>query len=180
MSVAPPLIPAQLEWRGDVPVSAHYGDVYFSLEGGLTESRHVFLAANQLPQRFSQADAFVIAELGFGTGLNMLAAWQLWQELAPNNARLHFFSVEQHPLLPADLARAHAAWPELAPFAARLQAIYPPSIPGFHTLMLDNRVTLTLCFGEAGAMLAEMQYPVDAWFLDGFSPANNEQMWRTQ
>jgi tRNA 5-methylaminomethyl-2-thiouridine biosynthesis bifunctional protein len=177
MSIASPILPARLEWRGPVPVSAEYGDVYFSLEGGLDETHYVFLEGNRLPQRFAQAKRFVIGELGFGTGLNVMAAWRLWKETAPKEARLHLFSIEKHPLTRDDLARAHAAWPMLAEEAARIQQLYPPALPGFHTLPLDERVTLTLCFGEALAMLRQMRATVDAWFLDGFSPARNGMMW---
>jgi tRNA 5-methylaminomethyl-2-thiouridine biosynthesis bifunctional protein len=178
MSDAVPILPARLEWRGAVPVSTEYGDVYFSQEGGLEETRYVFLEGNRLIPRFTQAVQFVIAELGFGTGLNVMAAWQAWDAHASPEARLHIFSIEKHPLTKHDLIQAHAAWPILAPQAERLQALYPPPIPGFHTLALDSRVTLTLCFGEASAMLAQMHCRVDAWFLDGFSPARNEGMWQ--
>jgi tRNA 5-methylaminomethyl-2-thiouridine biosynthesis bifunctional protein len=180
MSIASPITPARLEWRGPVPVSTDYGDVYFSLEGGLEETRYVFLDANRLKERFSIATRFVIGELGFGTGLNVMAAWRLWKETAPAQARLHIFSIEKHPLTRDDLARAHAAWPMLAEEAARIQALYPPSLPGFHTLHLDERVTLTLCFGEATEMLRQMRATIDAWFLDGFSPARNDAMWQTE
>lgn len=180
MSIASPILPARLEWRGPVPVSAEYGDVYFSLEGGLEETRYVFLEGNHLPSRFAVAEQFVIGELGFGTGLNVMAAWRLWKEVAPAAARLHIFSIEKHPLTRADLVRAHAAWPMLAEEAARLQQLYPPALPGFHTLRLDARVTLTLCFGEAVDMLRQMRAGVDAWFLDGFSPARNGEMWAAE
>lgn len=180
MSIASPIIPARLEWRGSVPVSAEYGDVYFSLEGGLEETHYVFLEANRLPQRFASATRFVIGELGFGTGLNIMAAWRLWKQTAPAEGRLHLFSIEKHPLTRDDLARAHAAWPMLAVEAARIQALYPPSLPGFHTLTLDDRVTLTLCFGDAPDMLRQMRATVDAWFLDGFSPARNDAMWQAE
>lgn len=178
MMSASPIIPATLEWRGNVPVSSEYGDVYFSLEGGLEETEHVFLQGNHLASRFAQANRFVIAELGFGTGLNMLMAWRLWRQCAPAKAQLHLISVEKHPLSRPDLMRAHQAWPMLAEQAATLHVLYPPALPGFHTLKLDDQVTLTLCFGDVLPLLRQMRAGVDAWFLDGFSPARNEAMWQ--
>ena len=105
---------ARLAWRDGQPVSEQFGDVYFSRENGLEETRYVFLHHNHLPERFrelSDKDTFVIAETGFGTGLNFLAAWQAFRQYAPASARLHFVSVERYPLGSADLERALALWP---------------------------------------------------------------------
>lgn len=182
-TVRPPAIePAELVWRDGIPESARFGDVYFSRDNGLEESRYVFLNHNDLPHRFrevSPQDAFVIAETGFGTGLNFLAAWQAWREHRPDNGSvLHFISAERYPLTRDDLKRALDLWPELAPLAAELQAHYPPLVRGTHRLVLDEgRVRLTLYFGDVLDAWEALSFSADAWFLDGFAPALNPDMW---
>ncbi|MFP4004231.1 MAG: tRNA (5-methylaminomethyl-2-thiouridine)(34)-methyltransferase MnmD, partial [Alphaproteobacteria bacterium] len=176
------LEPARIDWsRPGAPVSARHGDVYFNAADGLSETRHVFLAGNRLPEAWQGRRVFTIGETGFGTGLNFLAAWNLWRRAAPAEARLHFVSVEGWPLTPDDLERAHRPFTELAPLARRLRALYPHLYAGFHRLHFDDeRVTLTLLFGEAGDMLAGLDARMDAWFLDGFSPARNPDLWRAE
>ncbi|NLR74746.1 bifunctional tRNA (5-methylaminomethyl-2-thiouridine)(34)-methyltransferase MnmD/FAD-dependent 5-carboxymethylaminomethyl-2-thiouridine(34) oxidoreductase MnmC [Leeia aquatica] len=169
-----------LEWHDGQPYSSQYGDVYFSRDSGLDETRHVFLQHNQLAERWSHLPSgahFVIGETGFGTGLNLLAAWQLWRQVAPTDAHLHFVSGEAWPLSLAELQQAHAAWPELAELAATLHAVWHDLAPGFHRLHLDAHVSLTLLIGDINQTLPELEAQVDAWFLDGFSPARNPEMW---
>lgn len=169
-----------LEWHDGQPYSSQYGDVYFSRDSGLDETRHVFLQHNQLHERWAHLASgahFVIGETGFGTGLNLLAAWQLWRQVAPPDAHLHFVSGEAWPLSLAELQQAHAAWPELAGLAGALQAIWHDLAPGFHRLHLDRHVSLTLLIGDINQTLPELEAQVDAWFLDGFSPARNPDMW---
>ncbi|WP_051234810.1 bifunctional tRNA (5-methylaminomethyl-2-thiouridine)(34)-methyltransferase MnmD/FAD-dependent 5-carboxymethylaminomethyl-2-thiouridine(34) oxidoreductase MnmC [Marinimicrobium agarilyticum] len=189
---------ASLSWDEEgQPLSDHFDDVYFSRHNGLEETRYVFLAQNHLAQRFSAllakppgARHFVIGETGFGSGLNFLAAWQLWRETAPPDAQLHFISVDKFPLARSDLKRALALWPELAPLSQALLAHYPPTIgPGFHRRHFDDgRVSLTLIFDDASRGLGQLrasEHPdfvdaglkVNAWFLDGFAPAKNADMW---
>lgn len=181
----PALAEAEIDWQDGQPVSARYGDVYFSRDGGLAESRYVFLDHNRLGQRFGAlqpGQAFVVAETGFGTGLNFLATWQLWrQSQPPAGSVLHFVSVERHPLSATDLARAAALWPELEPLARQLLAAYPPATEGLHRLCLDGgRVKLSLYYGEALEALADLRFRADAWFLDGFAPALNPDLWADQ
>ncbi|HEX5841336.1 MAG TPA: bifunctional tRNA (5-methylaminomethyl-2-thiouridine)(34)-methyltransferase MnmD/FAD-dependent 5-carboxymethylaminomethyl-2-thiouridine(34) oxidoreductase MnmC, partial [Pseudomonas sp.] len=173
---------ASLNWdEQGQPLCAQFGDVYFSNENGLEETRYVFLANNQLPERFAALAAgeqLVIGETGFGTGLNFLCAWQLFEQQATSGARLHFVSVEKYPLSRADLQRALALWPELAPFAAQLLAQYVALHPGFQRLVFaDGRIVLTLLIGDALELLGQLDAQVDAWFLDGFAPAKNPDMW---
>lgn len=173
---------ARLAWRDGQPVSEQFGDVYFSRENGLEETRYVFLHHNHLPERFrelSDKDTFVIAETGFGTGLNFLAAWQAFRQYAPASARLHFVSVERYPLGSADLERALALWPELAPLARELAHNYPQPVSGCHRLVIDQaRVRLTLYFGDALEAFDSLEFSADAWFLDGFAPACNPGLWQ--
>lgn len=173
---------AQLDWDDQgQPLSRQFGDVYFSRDDGLGETRHVFLACNDLPRRFAELPAggrLVIGETGFGTGMNFLCAWQLFDQLAPADARLHFVSVEKYPLAPADLHRALALWPELAPWSSQLLEQYVAIHPGFQRLLLaGGRVVLTLLVGDVLEQLPQLDARVDAWFLDGFAPAKNPQMW---
>ncbi|MCV4342416.1 bifunctional tRNA (5-methylaminomethyl-2-thiouridine)(34)-methyltransferase MnmD/FAD-dependent 5-carboxymethylaminomethyl-2-thiouridine(34) oxidoreductase MnmC [Pseudomonas capsici] len=173
---------AQIDWdeQGN-PHSRAFSDVYFSTESGLEETRHVFLVQNDLRQRFTTLPAgerLVIGETGFGTGLNFLCAWQLFEECAPPEARLHFVSVEKFPLKCEDLQRALTLWPELAAFAEPLLDQYIAVHEGFQRLVFDEgRVTLTLLIGDALHMLPQLDGQIDAWFLDGFAPARNPEMW---
>ncbi|MFD3302382.1 bifunctional tRNA (5-methylaminomethyl-2-thiouridine)(34)-methyltransferase MnmD/FAD-dependent 5-carboxymethylaminomethyl-2-thiouridine(34) oxidoreductase MnmC [Aquipseudomonas alcaligenes] len=173
---------AQLDWNDQgQPLSRQFGDVYFSRDDGLGETRHVFLAGNDLPARFAALPAgarLVIGETGFGTGLNFLCAWQLFDQLAPADACLHFVSVEKYPLTAADLQRALALWPELAPWSGQLLEQYRAIHPGFQRLVLDGgRVVLTLLIGDALQMLPQLDARIEVWFLDGFAPDKNPQMW---
>lgn len=197
---------ADLVWDDkQQPVSKQFDDVYFSRENGIEETRYVFIEHNQLPERWQNLSTdqnFFIAEAGFGTGLNFLASWRLWDEIIAARcptSHLHFFSVEKYPLTKADLQRALMLWPELSSYAKQLLDAWPPHfIRGAHKLEFAG-VTLHLFFGDileglqqifpsAGASL-EQQKPaafgsnrilIDAWFLDGFAPAKNPEMWQSQ
>ncbi|MBS9778444.1 MAG: bifunctional tRNA (5-methylaminomethyl-2-thiouridine)(34)-methyltransferase MnmD/FAD-dependent 5-carboxymethylaminomethyl-2-thiouridine(34) oxidoreductase MnmC [Gammaproteobacteria bacterium] len=187
------IIPAQIDWRTDdndnvVPVSRQFGDVYYSLVDGLAESRYVFLKHNQLAQRFPHAKNFTIAESGFGTGLNFLATWQLWQQTKKkNNAHLHYISFEKYPLTKADFIQSLASWktkePQLAKLIDKLIVIYPTLIEGCHRLnFFEDNLTFDLWLGDACenlAKLSNLAY-VDAWFLDGFAPSCNQSLWAKQ
>jgi len=168
---------AKLDWEADAPRSVFFGDIYFSGDGE-AEARHVFVDGNDLARRFARAPHFTIGELGFGTGLNILVAADLWTRTKkPEGARLHFLSFEKHPLTAGDLARAHRAWPQFAAVSAQLRANYPMIAPGLHRLRLAEDVDLTLAFGDALDMLSRIDAKIDAWFLDGFAPTKNPDMW---
>ena len=170
--------PAELRWQGDEPHSVQFEDIYFCRGSGADESRYVFLQHNELPQRWSERDIFTIAEMGFGTGLNFLTTWQSWSESATEGQRLHFLSFEKHPLRKDDLKRALSAWPQFKELTEQLIDSYPPLIRGFHRISLDQgRVILTLMLGDVAELLPELHATVDAWYLDGFDPAKNPQMW---
>ena len=182
---------ADLEWQQidgiDVPVSKQFGDVYFSKDNGLLETRHVFLNGNDLSERLSNLqpfEYFSVGETGFGTGLNILALWQLWQQVRPNNhSHLHAISVEKFPLSKTDLIRALNVWPELKPIADQLIAQYPHPIAGCHRLNFpEERFSLDLWLGDAQDVFPSMAKTssVNAWFLDGFAPACNPDIWEEQ
>lgn len=171
---------ARLDWRNATPVAADFDDVYFSVDGGIAETSHVFIDHNRLPSRFAGRGfhTFTIGETGFGTGLSFLVTAREFLRLAPADATLHVVSVEKFPLTAADLARAQAHWPELAALAGELQAAYPPAVAGFHRRTLaGGRIRLTLLLGDAAALLPRLDARVDAWFLDGFNPAKNPDLW---
>lgn len=182
---------ADLEWQQidgiDVPVSKQFGDVYFSKDNGLLETRHVFLNGNDLPERLSNLqpfEYFSVGETGFGTGLNILALCQLWQQVRPNNhSHLHAISVEKFPLSKTDLIRALNVWPDLKPIADQLIAQYPHPIAGCHRLNFpEERFSLDLWLGDAQDVFPSMAKTssVNAWFLDGFAPACNPDIWEEQ
>lgn len=161
---------ANLSWRDDViPVSDQFDDPYFSLENGLAETNHVFLAGNDLPARF--CDGFHIAELGFGTGLNMLAAWAAWEQ-SGQKGRLYFTSFEAFPMARDDMARALQAFPDVSLWAERFLKIWS----GGGGCDLGN-LHLEVVIGDARTSLPEWTGQADAWFLDGFSPAKNPELW---
>ena len=169
---------AKLDWGdGTSPRSFSFDDIYFA-EDGPAETRHVFLGGNDLPARFANAQRFTIGEIGFGTGLNFLVAWDAWAHAPkPARARLNFLSVEKFPLAPSDMAKAHGAWPALEEKAARLRAVLPPAFPGAFQCAVDDNVTLTLIYGDALDAFDQAEAAVDAWFLDGFAPAKNPDLW---
>ncbi|POW59800.1 bifunctional tRNA (5-methylaminomethyl-2-thiouridine)(34)-methyltransferase MnmD/FAD-dependent 5-carboxymethylaminomethyl-2-thiouridine(34) oxidoreductase MnmC [Candidatus Pantoea alvi] len=185
-----PVEHAQLSWNEQgTPVSRAFDDVYFSNDNGLEETRYVFLGGNDLPGRFAHhpRDLFIAAESGFGTGLNFLTLWQAFDafRLAHPDAalqRLHFISVEKFPLTQADLVAAHQRWPALQPWAEQLQQQWPVALPGCQRLLFDGgRVTLDLWLGDINTLIEtfddSLHRQVDAWFLDGFAPAKNPDMW---
>lgn len=162
---------ADVTWRaGDVPVSTRFHDPYFSLGDGLAETRHVFLAGNGLPGRFR--DGFRIAELGFGTGLNLLAALDLWRRSGQRGA-LHYTAFEAFPMSAAQMSRAQAAFAELTPLARELA---PHRTGGPARIELAD-LRFELIAGDARATLPGWAGQADAWFLDGFAPARNPELW---
>lgn len=166
-----------LDWsRDEAPSSTEFDDIYFSVDGGLEETENVFLKACDLPERWQTQKSFVIGELGFGSGLNFLASWARWQETAPKNAHLHFVSIEAFPWTAKDLQRALAQFPSLQTLAEELIRQWPGRVKGVHRLHFGN-VHLTLFHMQAETALAQMDAKMDAWFLDGFSPAKNPGMW---
>lgn len=168
---------AALDWAPAGPRARNADDVYFSAENGLEEARAVFLAGAGFPARFN-AGVTVVGELGFGTGLNFLALWDSFRGHAPGGARLHFISVEGFPLHRGDAARALAAFPEMEPLADALLAAWPSPHKGAHRRVFEEgRVTLTVFHDEAEAALSQMDFAADAWFLDGFAPSKNPDMW---
>lgn len=180
MGVVMPRLPPQpdLDWNQDAPHTRTFGDVYFSRDGGLAESEAVFLGGSGLPQRWRDKHRFAICELGFGCGLNVIAAWRAWNSTHSPHAVLHICSIEAFPLARHEAARALAPFAEVGEFAAKLLARWPVRAYAPQRIWFeDDRVALTLFTGEAETILAGMEARFDAWFLDGFAPARNAAMW---
>jgi tRNA 5-methylaminomethyl-2-thiouridine biosynthesis bifunctional protein len=171
-----------LAWSEDgQPRSRLYGDLYFSAQDGLAESRAVFLEGCGLPETWAGRRRFVVGELGFGTGLNILALLDLWRRAGPPQGRLHIFSVEAHPVTAEDAARALAHWPELSQVAEPLLARWPGQARGLHRVELPEfSAILDVAVMEVEPALAGWSGRADAWFLDGFAPAVNPAMWRNE
>ncbi|MCH7316170.1 FAD-dependent 5-carboxymethylaminomethyl-2-thiouridine(34) oxidoreductase MnmC [Acinetobacter sp. ANC 3882] len=189
MSHSAKLQTAELDWELvdgiEVPISKQFGDVYFSKDNGLLETRHVFLNGNDLTERLSQLNDyqyFCVGETGFGTGLNILTLWQLWQQVRPDNhSHLHVVSVEKFPLSKADLIRALNVWTELEPLAEKLIQQYPLPIAGCHRLSFpEERFSIDLWLGDAQDIFPSIPktQAINAWFLDGFAPSCNPDMWQ--
>ncbi|MEW5683413.1 MAG: tRNA (5-methylaminomethyl-2-thiouridine)(34)-methyltransferase MnmD [Pseudomonadota bacterium] len=168
-----------LSWTDDgQPRSRLFGDVYFSAEDGLAETRAVFLQGCGLPEAFTGRRRFVVGELGFGTGLNIAALLDLWRRTRPAGGHLHIFSIEAFPITADEAARALGRWPELAEITTLLTSRWPGRARGRHRVDLPEfSATLDLAVMDAADALTGWQGRADAWFLDGFSPALNPQMW---
>lgn len=180
MKTAPIVAATLARDAAGVPFSALYGDVYHPHGGPWEQARHVFLAGNGLPARWSGRPRFVVLETGFGLGNNFLATWQAWRDDPARCDRLHVVSIEQHPLTREDLAAVHAGSP-LGHLARELVAAWPPLTPDLHRLSFDGgRVVLSLALGDAAAWARELVLQADAFFLDGFAPARNPRMWEPQ
>ncbi len=175
---AHPIVPATLDFAGGVPYSERFDDVYHSAFGGLAQAQYVFLGGNRLPQRWAGKEGFTVLEAGFGSGLNFLATWNAWREDPARPQRLHYVAIEKHPFAAPDLAQLHARWPELGALSEALCAAWPPLVAGFHRLSLDGgKVVLTLAFGDIADCLPQIDAAADAFYLDGFAPSKNPEMW---
>ena len=170
-----------LAWEeGEVPVSERFDDTFYSRHDGRAEAAYVFLGGNALPQRFAEKERFVIAELGFGTGLNFLETWRQWIATRRSGQQLRFVSFEWYPLEASDMARALARWTELTPLASQLVEQWAQRTPESAApceWQMDQQTELCIVPGDAGVTLQQWDGAADAWYLDGFAPARNADMW---
>ena len=180
MTAEPPATgDSPLTWTDDgQPRSRLFGDVYFSAEDGLAETRAVFLDGCGLPDAWAGRRRFVVGELGFGTGLNIAALLDRWRRTRPPGGQLHIFSIEAFPITADEAARALGRWPELAEITDTLIARWPGRARGRHRVDLPELgAVLDLAVMDAADALTGWTGAADAWFLDGFSPALNPGMW---
>lgn len=158
-------------------VSDLYSDVYFTGDDGIEEGLHIFIKGNGLPGRWKDRKSFRIIETGFGTGLNFLITWDLWKKFTEPDAVLEYYSVEKHPIPAEHLKKIHEKWPEFSSLSEKLISAYPDTTPGMHEVKIDDgNVRLFLLFDDA-KNIERLETTADAWFLDGFSPASNPEMW---
>ena len=175
---------AEIEWRDGQPYSPGYDDIYYSNAGGREESEFVFLEHNYLSSRWQNVAAgefFVIAETGFGTGLNFVLTMKSWLEQADHDACLHYVAIEKHPVSPTDMARVAENWLELSEFYDELLSVYPVPVEGEHfRTLFDGRIYLHLIFSDVVDALESRELDADAWYLDGFNPDKNVDLWSDQ
>lgn len=180
------IVPAIIDWSNpETPVSSTFEDFYFSTVDGINESTHVFLQHNNIPDRWfrlKSGENFVIAETGFGTGLNFLVTLSLWNKLKSEgkivaDTRLHYISAEKHPLIKQDIEKAWLNWPEFKGITDELSENYPLATPGYHRIHLPG-ADLTLLYRDASEAFSGLIARVDCWFLDGFSPIKNPDIWQ--
>ncbi|MEM6812090.1 MAG: tRNA (5-methylaminomethyl-2-thiouridine)(34)-methyltransferase MnmD [Pseudomonadota bacterium] len=160
------------------PRSEQFNDIYFSADDGLAETQHVFINGNNLPQAWENSENFVICETGFGTGLNFLAAWHLFEKTAHTDQTLDFISFEKYPLTPDEIQKALEPWQ--SHFDEKIKLLcenYPISVRGFHRIKINSQITFTLIFDDVNEAIPELDANVDSWFLDGFTPTKNPDMW---
>ncbi|MDE1992289.1 MAG: tRNA (5-methylaminomethyl-2-thiouridine)(34)-methyltransferase MnmD [Rhizobiaceae bacterium] len=167
-----------LEWRdGDMPYSTAFGDHFYCQTDGRLECGHVFLAGNGLPERWRDRSEFLIGELGFGTGLNFCETWRQWQQHRQPGARLHFLSFELYPMRREEIDRALSRWPEIDKERQTLVAAWPETPHDIVSLTLDGQTRLTVVCGPAFEGVTAAAFGFDAWYLDGFAPSRNGDMW---
>jgi tRNA 5-methylaminomethyl-2-thiouridine biosynthesis bifunctional protein len=175
-----PVVPARIAFDGGLPHAPDFGDVYHARIGALAQARHVFLGGNRLPGRWAGRERFVVLETGFGLGHNFLATWDAWRHDPARCERLFFVAVDRHPPCVDDLRRAHVG-SELPELARELVDAWPALTPNLHPLEFEGgRVRLLLGFGDACELLPALECRADAFFLDGFAPARNPEMWTPQ
>ena len=165
-----------LEWRdSDFPISTQFDDLYYSVVDGRAETDHVFIHGNALHEHWQQMEHCTIAELGFGTGLNFLETVRQWQETKQDNAHLHFVSFEQYPITKEEMEKALSHWPELENLMKQLLKVWVPE----ETIEVEfsDNIQLSVHIGDANTLLPKLSFKANAWYLDGFSPAKNPELW---
>lgn len=171
----------ELIWNeGDMPYSTTFGDHFYCRTDGRAECGHVFLAGNGVAERWQAGGDFTIGELGFGTGLNFCETWRQWKERRTPGANLHFVSFELYPMRGSDIDRALSRWPVLDAERRALVALWSEAPEGAVDLRLDDATELTVVCGEALESLSQSSQKFDAFYLDGFAPSRNPEMWSTE
>ena len=176
---------SNLIWRNDQPYSEMFDDIYYSSDegesiSGESEFHHVFFKNNGLPERWSDNKNFIIAELGFGSGLNCILTIREWlkQPVTGGQKCLHYIAIEKYPLSPAAITELVSRYPELKYICDELIENYPPAVQGTHSRHLfESRVVIHYRFMDVYDALENECFNVDAWYLDGFSPGKNADMW---
>lgn len=168
-----------LAWKEDnIPVSVRFGDSFYSVADGRAETDHVFVRGNSLPERWPAMPDCTIAELGFGTGLNFLETLRQWRICRAPGTRLHFVSFERYPLSAKQITRAHSRWPEIAELGNEFLSLWRTDLE-MQTFSFEPLAKLTIFLCDANSRLPQLNIRADAWYLDGFAPARNPDLWST-
>jgi tRNA 5-methylaminomethyl-2-thiouridine biosynthesis bifunctional protein len=171
---------SSIKWINNNPQSIDFNDIYFSSEGGIEETEYVFIRHNQLINRFTNLEnnTFIIIETGFGTGLNFYCTALNWLTNAPKNALLHYISIEKFPLAPNDMTKIASIWPKFEPITREFLQNYMQLTSGLNTFKIaNNAIRIDLWINDVSTALPQITHKADAWFLDGFAPAKNIEMW---
>jgi tRNA U34 5-methylaminomethyl-2-thiouridine-forming methyltransferase MnmC len=168
---------SKLEWReGNFPVSLQFDDPYYSVVDGRAETDHVFINGNMLPERWPNMRNCTLAELGFGTGLNFLETVRQWQETDKTDSKLQFISFEQYPMSATEMTKALSRWPVLSHLSQTLIEGWKPEAQTIE-IKFGDTISLSVHIGDANSLLPQLNFQADAWYLDGFSPAKNPELW---
>lgn len=165
---------ASIEWQQENPYSLQHKDIYWSRGNPVQEKRHVFANQHQLQERGKGASQFTILETGFGFGNNFLITANLWRELG-HQGMLNYIAIENSPVNPADLKR-HFKFVKLK-YADWLLEHYPFPFRTNFVFWLEDNIRLILIFDDVIPALDNLSARVDAWYLDGFSPSSNTDLW---
>ncbi|WP_169778903.1 bifunctional tRNA (5-methylaminomethyl-2-thiouridine)(34)-methyltransferase MnmD/FAD-dependent 5-carboxymethylaminomethyl-2-thiouridine(34) oxidoreductase MnmC [Campylobacter curvus] len=163
---------AAISFKGKTAFNAQFDDIYFNTDKPWCESEYVF--AKGLDEIWHEQDRFIVAETGFGAGLNFLTLCKKFQN---SGKRLHFVSIEANPIAKHDLAEIYENLGKFKTLAKKLARLYPPLVRGIHRIEFSEFITLDLCFGDVLEILPELDFKADVWFMDGFAPSKNEAMW---
>lgn len=169
-----------MQWQGSVPISKEFNDVYYSEGDGLAESRYVFIDGNSLPDRLRthESHEFTIIETGFGTGLNFFALYNLWLSLDKKPNKLNYISIEKYPLSTSDIKKSLANWPEISHLTTDFIKQYSSSNESCKISLENEQIDITLLYCDISDAWSKITKAADAWFLDGFSPSKNPDMWQ--
>lgn len=174
----------EITFINHTPYSPHFADIYFSAIDGFAESQYVFLQGNQLPQRWASIkSSFYIGEIGFGTGLNFFTTWLAWETYLshyplPYQQKLYFISIEKYPLTIKDIEKSLSPWPTLTPYLDKFKAYYKLSNHFSVIYMHLPHLEFSLLLGDANKTINDFPKTINAWYLDGFAPAKNPELWQ--
>ena len=169
-----------IEWiHQNIPKSIEFNDTFYSIEDGLLETNYVFINGNNILNRWHQKSQFTIAELGFGTGLNFFETARQFEKLrSSNNSRLNFVSFELFPMSKTQMNKALSQWSKLQNYAKIWFDTWQIS-EGWNTIT-KGPISLQLAVGHVKTMLPDWKSKADAWYLDGFNPKTNKEMWELE
>lgn len=163
-----------------IPINRDFGDSYYSKSGGLDETKEVFINACRLKEKIKNQDLIIIGELGFGTGLNFLVVYDLWRKIKRPNGILHFYTFEKFLMRKEEAQKALSKWPELSELTQELIDNWPIHKTGCERIWFNNNIALNIIIGDANETILEQNFHADAWFLDGFAPRSNQDLWNIE